>query len=222
MKLLCVLVLLVAHTPLQASESLSGIKISIPDGYCLLDANEPSDNRVLTTFDKQAKGKHRRLAFMMNCEQLVAWRKGDILTFDDFGYILIPEESVDQISDEPLDEFLNDMVDEIGHGRKNIIRHRGDGYLERYVEQSVIQLEQSPSVDLGLIHRDNFALYTASLDKITTEIGEQKLSGKVTAITQINSKPLFFYWFRELENIRTIEEIESALSKWVISVHLVN
>jgi len=114
------------------------------------------------------------------------------------------------------------MVDEIGHGRKNIIRHRGDGYLEKYVEQSVVELEHSASVDLGLIHRDNFALYTASLDKITTEIGEQKLMGKVTAITQINGKPLFFYWFRNLENIGAIAESESDLSQWIIDVHLAN
>ena len=67
-----------------------------------------------------------------------------------------------------------------------------------------------------------FALYTASLDKITTEIGDQKLTGKVTAITQVNGKPLFFYWFRKLENIKTIGEIESDLSAWVISVRLVN
>ena len=198
------------------------IKITIPDGYCLLDVNEPSDNRVLTTFDEQAKGKHRRLAFMVNCNQLTAWRIGDLVTFDDFGYILLPEESINQTADKDLDDFLNDMVDEIGHGRKNIIRHRGDGYLERYVEQSVIKLENSASVDLGLIHRDNFALYTASLDKITTEIGEQKLSGKVTAITQINDKPLFFYWFRKLVNLKTVEKIESDLSDWIISVHLLN
>ena len=128
MKLLYFLLLVIAYTPLQASESHSGIKISIPDEYCLLDANEPSDNRVLTTFDRQAKGKHRRLAFMVNCDQLISWRKGDILTLDDFGYILLPEEYVDQNENKALDEFLNDMVDEIGHGRKNIIRHRGDGY----------------------------------------------------------------------------------------------
>ena len=159
---------------------------------------------------------------MVSCNQLMAWRIGNLLTFDDFGYILLPEESINQTADKDLDDFLNDMVDEIGHGRKNIIRHRGDGYLERYVEQSVIKLEDSTSVDLGMIHRDNFALYTASLDRITTEIGEQKLSGKVTAITQINNKPLFFYWFRKLVNLKTVEKIESDLSEWIISVHLLN
>jgi hypothetical protein len=198
------------------------IKITIPDRYCLLDVNEPSDNRVLTTFDEQAKGKHRRLAFMANCEQLTAWRNGDLLTFDDFGYILLPEESINQTADQDLDDFLNDMVDEIGQGRKNIIRHRGDGYLERFIEQSVIELENSTYVDLGLIHRDIFALYTASLDKITTEIGQQKLSGKVTAITQVNGKPLFFYLFRKLDNLKTVVDIESDLEKWIISVHLAN
>ena len=198
------------------------IQITIPDEYCLLDVYNPSDKRVLTKFDEQAKGKHRRLAFMVNCNQLSAWREGDLLTFDNFGYILLPEESVNLVSDDPLDQFLNDMVDEIDHGRKNIIRHRGGGYLERYIEESVVELEHSTSVDLGLIHRDNFALYTASLDKTTTEIGEQKLSGKITAITQIKGKPLFFYLFRRLDNIKTIAETESDLSQWIVSVHLIN
>jgi hypothetical protein len=128
----------------------AAVNILIPKGYCALNKSNSSDNRVLTTFDKQARGKHRRLAFMVNCEQLTAWRNGDLLTFDDFGYILLPEEAVNQNSDENLDIFLNDMVDEIGYGRTNIIRHRGDGYLERYVEQSVIKLESNTSVDLGL------------------------------------------------------------------------
>jgi hypothetical protein len=60
------------------------------------------------------------------------------------------------------------------------------------------------------------------LDKITIEIGEQKLSGEVMAVTQVNGKPLFFYWFRRLENIRAIGEVESDLSQWIISVQLVN
>ncbi len=224
------LLFLALYTPLQADESLSfvigsdktRIKIVIPDRYCLLDVNRPSDSRVLTTFDLQAKGKHKRLAFMVNCEQLEAWRNGDLLTFDDFGYVLLPEEHIDKDSDEVLDEFLNEMIDEIGHNRSNVIRHRGDGYLEKYIEERVTELEHITSVDLGLIHRDNVALYTASLDKITTEIGEQTLSGKVTAITQVNHKPIFFYWIRKLDNLKTIEAIESALSKWVARIHQVN
>ena len=230
MKLCYILLLFTIFIPVQAAESLSfvigndqtRIKIVIPDQYCLLDVNRPSDSRVLTTFDLQAKGKHKRLAFMVNCEQLIAWRKGDLLTFSDFGYVLLPEEHVDMVSDEVLGEFLNGMIEEIGHGRSNTIRHRGDGYLEKYIEERVFELEHSASVDLGLIHRDNIALYTASLDKITTEIGEQTLSGKVTAITQVKGKPLFLYWFRKLDNLKTIAKIESALSKWVANIHQVN
>ena len=198
------------------------IKITVPDGYCLLDVNNPSDNRVLTTFDSQAKGKHRRLAFMVNCEQLTDWRNGDLLTFSDFGYILLPEESVDKKSDEALDVFLNGMVSEIGYNRKNIISHRGKGYLETHIKETVKELETSSSADLGLINRDIFALYTASLDKITTEIGEQKLSGKVTAITQVNGKPFFFYRLRELDNLSTIRKIESDLREWMALVHEAN
>ncbi len=213
---------------LAAAESLSfvigedkaRIKIPIPDGYCLLDVNKPSDNRVITTFDLQAKGKHKRLAFMVNCQQLTEWRAGDLLTFNDFGYVLLPVEHIGTVSDEPLDVFLNGMGDEIGHNRSNIIRHRGNGYLERYVEQHVVELEHSTTIDLGLIHRDNFALYTASVDKIITETGQEKLTGKVTAITQINGKPLFFYLIRGLEDIQVIAEVEQSLTDWILSAHL--
>ena len=230
MKLRYILLFFAIYTPLQAAESLSfvigndetRIKIVIPDQYCLLDINRPSDSRVLTTFDLQAKGKHKRLVFMVNCKQLTEWRNGDLITFDDFGYVLMPDEHIDRISDKLVDEFLNGMIEEIGHDRSNTIRHRGDGYLEKYIEERVTELEHSASVDLGLIHRDNVALYTASLDKITTEIGEQTLSGKVTAITQVKGKPLFFYWARKLDNLKTIEEIEAALSKWVANIHQVN
>ena len=159
---------------------------------------------------------------MVNCEQLTDWRDGDLLTFNDFGYILLPEESVDRESDEALDVFLNGMVSEIGYNRKNIISHRGKGYLETHIKEAVKELETSRSVDLGLIHRDNFAMYTASLNKITTEVGQQKLSGMVKAITQVNGKPLFFYWFRGLDNLNTIRGVESDLSAWVLKIHLAN
>ena len=106
--------LLLASTPAAASPEVfvigkhnTKLAIVIPDGYCLLDVNNPSDNRVLTEFDGQSEGKHRRLAFMVSCEQLHDWRNGDLLTFSDFGYVLLPEESVDQESDEALDVFLN-------------------------------------------------------------------------------------------------------------------
>ena len=198
------------------------VSIVIPDGYCSLDYSQPGDNRVLTSFDRLAKGKHRRLAFMVNCEQLNEWRYGDLLTFSDFGYILVPEEFVDEVSDEALDIFLNDMISEIGYNRENIISHRGKGYLETHIEKAVKELEMNTSVDLGLIHRDIFALYTASLDRVTTEIGEQKLSGKVTAITQVNGKPLFFYRLGELDHLNTIRKTESDLREWVALVHEVN
>ena len=159
---------------------------------------------------------------MVNCEQLTEWRYGDLLTFSDFGYILLPEESVDRESGEALDVFLNGMVSEIGYNRKNIISHRGKGYLETHIKEAVKELETLKSVDLGLIHRDNFAMYSASLDRITTDIGEQNLSGKVTAITQVNGKPLFFYWFRGLDNLNTIRKVEADLRQWVSSVHEVN
>ena len=84
------------------------------------------------------------------------------------------------------------------------------------------QLETSNTVDLGLIQRDNFALYTASLDKITTEAGQQELSGMVKAITQVNGKPLFFYCFRGLDNLNTIRGIEPDLREWVVNVHVIN
>jgi hypothetical protein len=207
---------------IQIGKDATKINIAIPDGYCLLDKSEPSDNRLLTTFDLQAKGKHRRLAFMVNCKQLRAWRNSNLLTLDDFGYVLLDARYVDKSIDKPIDEFLNDMVDEIGHGRKNVIRHRGNGFLQRYIAERVKELEQGPSVDLGLIHRDNLALYTAGLDRITTETGEQKLFGEVRAITRVNGKPLFFYLFRELENIRVIGALESDLSDWIQSLHQSN
>jgi len=157
---------------------------------------------------------------MVNCLQIAEWRNGDLLTFNDFGYVLLPEESVDQESDEALDVFLDGMVSEIGYNRKNIISHRGEGYLETHIKEAVKELETSKTVDLGLIHRDNFAMYTASLNKFTT--GQQELSGMVKAITQVNGKPLFFYWFRELDHLNTIRGIESDLRQWLVSVHEVN
>ena len=114
------------------------------------------------------------------------------------------------------------MVSEIGYKRKNIISHRGKGYLETHIEDAVKELESGRRVDLGLIHRDNFALYTASLNRITPEAGQEKLLGKVTAITQVNGKPLFFYWFRGLDNLNTIRKVESDIRQWVASVHSVN
>ena len=159
---------------------------------------------------------------MVNCEQLREWRNGDLLTFSDFGYILIPEESIDEESGEALDIFLNGMVSEIGYNRKNIISHRGQGYLETHIEDAVKELETRTHVDLGLIHRDNLALYTASLNRITPEAGQEKLLGKVTAITQVNGKLLFFYRFRGLDHLNTIRKVESDLRDWVAGVHEVN
>ena len=227
LKIIFAVALLLASTLAAASPDafvIGKVKVSIviPDGYCSLDYSQPSDNRVLTKFDGQAKGKHRRLDFMVNCEQLREWRNGDLLTFSDFGYILIPEESVDEESDEALDIFLNGMVSEIGYKRKNIISHRGQGYLETHIEDAVKELENRRRIDLGLIHRDNFALYSASLNRITTEAGQEKLLGKVSAITQVNGKPLFFYWFRGLDHLNTIRKVESDLRQWVSSVHEVN
>ena len=108
LKVILATALLIASTLAAASPDvfvIGNVKVSIviPDGYCSLDYSHSSDNRVLTKFDNQAKGKHRRLDFMVNCEQLREWRNGDLLTFSDFGYILIPEESVDEESDEALD-----------------------------------------------------------------------------------------------------------------------
>ena len=65
-------------------------------------------------------------------------------------------------------------------------------------------------------------MYTASLNRITPEAGQEKLLGKVTAITQVNGKPLFFYWFRGLDNLNTIRKVEADIRQWVSSIHSVN
>ena len=80
----------------------------------------------------------------------------------------------------------------------------------------------SPGVYFASILNAHLSFYEFAFP-ITDTYG-LSLSGDLRPVsdTQVNGKPLFFYWFRSLENIRAIAESESDLSQWIISFHLVN
>jgi hypothetical protein len=92
----CTLVLLLGAAGTANSETyytdLNGrtVNMYVPDGYCVLDASDPTDAMLLDFMTRASQNMVDILVAFVHCGQLEQWKQGARPTFDSFGYIATP------------------------------------------------------------------------------------------------------------------------------------
>jgi hypothetical protein len=197
------------------------ISLSIPNGYCSLNNTDPSDDRLIKYFEDSNKGLNKVISVFGDCDQLKAWRLGDMSTLNDYGYVLTPSVFVNKKLNISINSYLAEMT--------KVFKKKGQKILDRSIDDNkVILKDHMPLVklnetkNLGIISQDEHALYMGILQNLQTEEGKSKKMVGVYAATLVNKKSVYLYLFKKHQGNRTIYDLETLISAWVLSVQKKN
>lgn len=197
------------------------ISLSIPRGYCSLINSNPSDNRLIKYLKDGNKGLNKVIFVFADCSQLKSWRLGDLPSLDDYGYVLAPSSLVNKNLNMSINSYLAQMT--------KVFKKQGVEILDRSIDKVEVVLKNhfplvklNETKNLGIISQDKYALYWGLLQHLQTEQGKSKKMLGVFAMTLVNGKSVNFYLWKKHQGDRTIFDLETLVSSWVVSVHSIN
>ncbi|NNE83811.1 MAG: hypothetical protein HKN28_07555 [Alphaproteobacteria bacterium] len=168
--------------------------VELPDGYCVMTEFEPSDARLIGFLRVANQGTNTVRLTFANCSQLVRWRKGELQTLDDYGYVSTP----DQFETTPVNMELPAFIELISKslnsgGMKDFERGIEEG-TDR-VNERIPEIKINETQNLGVIFEDDKALYVGIVQKLRTEFGDEKVILGSTANTVLKNRVAHIYLY---------------------------
>jgi hypothetical protein len=162
-------------------------QIELPDGYCLMTEFEPSDARLIGILRAANQGASTVRLTFANCAQLVRWRKGELQTLDDYGYVATP----DKFENTPVNMALPAFVDLVSRSLDSEGMRNFEQDIEvatDRVNERIPQIKLNETQNLGVIFKDDKALYIGLIQKLRTEFGDEKVLLGSTANTVLKNR----------------------------------
>jgi hypothetical protein len=170
--------------------SIGGLTIHLtaPAGYCVLDKSNADDARLLEGLRATFK-LNKLLSVYVACDQLKDFRSGKQASLSEYAQYVTPLNDVDRVV--PIS--ANRTV--CAELRKKDVQVR----LEDMVKDAAPRIREiwngvkiGESRNLGVLHEDSNACYSAIFQKIRTELGDTKSTVSVSATTVISGKLLTY------------------------------
>ena len=164
------------------------LNLPAPKGFCELSNDDPSEKRMLTLLGKNAElNGNTILTISADCRQLATWDAGKRQLLDDLAnYQVSPK--------------LIDKAPEAIHTTCDVLRSQGDQLTKEQTAQkqeNLATLSKKLAINsekfAGVIDEDPNACYSAFLQKIHTEIGTDRLTVTILAITIVRQQTVFLY-----------------------------
>ena len=154
----------------------------------------PNDARLIGFLRTANEGTNTvRLAFV-ECSQLERWRRGELETLDDYGYLSTP----DQLENTPVNMKLSAFVELMskslnGAGMQDFERGVAEG-TDR-VRDRLPRIKLNETQNLGVLFEDNRAVYLGINQKLRTERGTEKVVLGGVANTMLNNRVAHMYLY---------------------------
>jgi hypothetical protein len=202
--LLCALALAAAAKPVTVGKV--EMNLLPPQGFCEMEAEQPSDARMLKMLDDMLSPSGNRLLGMSaDCTQLTDWRTLKKPLLDDMAQFQIasrlenveepaPQEAVLQACDEMRtqgERMVTDMVPD----------------LKLRTEQVMKKVQVNDMQFMGVVGQDALACYAAVLQKFKTETGGEKTQVNLFATTIIKGKLIYYYLMTPYVSSSTVTEL---------------
>ena len=190
MPALCILVAAAASAApidktLQQKEARSyGLEMPAPNGYCALSPSHFADREMLDTTEQLNAGHNRVLAIFAECGQLQAMRaKGAIVS--NYAMYLMPLSAGDAPLEMPRAELIEALAQALN--QNDPFARARDTVRER-IEEADMAIELQDMVGLGLLHRDDTAVFTGVLTRTAVEGAGIDVSAVVSGMTLISGR----------------------------------
>ena len=198
------------------------IQIPIPEGYCPLDATEPSDNRFIEFLKEANENVNELLLAFADCTQLLSWRNGELPDLNDFGYVLTPSLYVNDKREMDFDRFLSEMLDVFKNMGIQVVLEDAMENAEAILSRHAISIKLNEMKNLGILQQDDKALYLGLLLNVQTEEGKSKKLVGVYSVTLLNGKFVSQYLWKKYQGDQTVSDLEDLTSSWVSDTHSAN
>ena len=153
-----------------------------------------------------------------DCEQLEQWRKDKIKSLNDYGYSLTPKKSGYKELEYTNKEYVIIM-------EKALKKYTSKKFamiiksIERISHKHFKNLKINKSSFLGVLGKDNYAVYIGLLMKINTEDNKTKILVGVSAMTLVNKVAMNLYLWKEYKGKRTIYDLQDIMTLWIQRIH---
>ena len=144
------------------------IVLSIPQGYCALDRNNPVDEETITTLEQVNAGRNTVLLMFADCKQLERLRTtGQSLS--NSGVYLAPASARSPVK-MSRSQFVREIA-QVFKQRDLVEKWSEEGTRRVNAQDAGVEVERN--VNLGLLHSDDTAVYTGVVQTLHVE-GEGK------------------------------------------------
>jgi len=197
------------------------VNFHVPAGDCLLDANDPSDAKVLLSLKAALRGVGNSVIVFADCRELDYWRRGLQKTLDDYGYAYAqPKQPGDS---DPFDQRL--LNTRILAGSKQASTETFEAARKR-VEDNLKRwgtaLPSGGMEYMGILDGNTNGLYLGNLQDMTTVGGEAKTMAGVWTVLALNRRVINAYFFRRLESVETIDSLVHDAKVYARRAHKLN
>lgn len=189
---------------LQQKEAHSyGLELPAPNGYCALSQSHRADREMLDATAQLNAGHNRVLAIFADCGQLDAMRaKGVILS--NYAMYLMPLSA----GEAPLPMPRADLLEELARAlTQNDPFARARDTVRDRIADADMAIELQDMVGLGLLHRDDTAVFTGVLTRTAIEGGAVDVSAVVSAMTLVSGRIVSLNLAAPYEGQQTVDRL---------------
>ena len=209
MPALCILVAAAASAApidktLQQKEARSyGLEMPAPNGYCPLSRSRLADREMLDTTEQLNAGHNRVLAIFAECGQLEAMRaKGAIVS--NYAMYLMPLSAGEAPLEMPRAELIEAFAQALTQNEP--FAQARETARDRIAEAD-LAIELQDMVGLGLLHRDDTAVFTGVLTRTAVEGAGIDVSAVVSGMTLISGRIVSLNLAAPYEGQQTVESL---------------
>jgi len=197
------------------------VNFHVPAGDCLLDANDPSDAKVLLSIKAALRGVGNSVIVFADCRELDDWRRGLQKTLDDYGYAYA----------QPRQPGESDLFDQrllntrILAGSKQASRETFEAARKR-VEDNLKRwgtaLPSGGMEYMGILDGNTDGLYLGNLQDMTIKGDDVKTMAGVWTVLALNRRVINAYFFRRLKSVETIDSLLRDAKEYARRAHKMN
>jgi len=180
----CVLAVLAVNA--SQAQNAFGLTLPPPAGFCDLDPSQPADQEMLSVIQQLNAGHNQVLAISADCDQLDSLRaKGKLLT--NYAMYLMPLSA----GELPVSMSRAELIETIAAslGQFDGALDRAEDIMRDRLNEADAAIELQDLVNIGLLHRDDTALFTGILTRaMDPGTGKEEVTAVVTGLTLVSNR----------------------------------
>lgn len=186
------------------------VLVRLPGDHCQLKSSRPADKRILDSY-RNALPNRRLFGAYTPCDTLEKWHNGQLLTLPRYSIVATVQDFVDTDIAMARKEVLSSIANEYDNAT---VTAAADKAVKAF-NSSEAPGSVSDMRILGILARNDDALFVGALETVRTEFGDRKDLVSVIAITVVSNRIVYMTHARSFEGKDDLDEALSFSQEWL-------